>query len=161
MQDNREVAEGSVDGGRVVAGQSRLAARVLQHVLHERLDHRAVYANALHRTRGGEHGGKDAADAVAEDADVIGINKVIPCDRPQRLPVRVELGLEIDVTVRAALTVADARFLDAYCHVAAISERADNPALGTRAAQRLVDAQRPPAGDGEENGIAAPLCRPA
>src|SRR6267378_6348986 len=93
----------------VIAGQNRLTAPVLEEVLRQGLGDRAVDCDALDRDLARDDGAEHAAHAVPEDEYLVGIHEAVLPHFGQRLAVRVELRLKVEVGKGPTLAVTDPR----------------------------------------------------
>src|SRR5438094_1317084 len=145
---------------RVIAGQNRLTAPVLEEVLRQGLGDRAVDCDALDRDLAGDDGAEHAAHAVPEDEYLVGIHEAVLPHFGQRLTVRVELRLKVEVGKGPALAVTDPRLLHSHRHVAALGELTQDPAVRLRPAQRFVDRRWPQSLEEQQDRMSAGRLRP-
>ena len=71
----------------------------------------------------------------------VGVHEVELLQRPQRLLVAVEFGIEVDVPEGAALAVAAARPLDPHRDVPVPGQVAGDPGEAAGRADRVVDGE--------------------
>ncbi len=78
---------------------------------------------------------------MAEQVDPVGVHRVELLQRAQRFDVSIELDVEVDITERAALTVAATRPLDPQRDVSMPGEVLGDTHETGRLTDRLVDGK--------------------
>lgn len=155
MQRDGQIVQHRVNARRVITRENRLTAPVFEEVLHPGLGDGAADRDAPDGYLASDHGAKHAAHAVPEDEDLVHIHEAVLPHCDQRLAVRVELRLEVDVGIWPTLAVAYPRLLHPDCHIAGLGKLIQDPTVRLRPAQRLVDRRGPQPLDEEQDRMSA------